>query len=378
MRYRSYHSSHIRKRSRRALLASIAIHIIALLLVNLKFLPILQRLDPDSPLKSEVEVRFVEPILPFSSEETRSRLDLPSMIGSRHPMSSRFAPSVSSSDATKSGSYQYKVSQSTVSSDQISETGPSSIVRASNAMPLQLTPSNSKSDSNLTPLPDMAQTELNGTYEPYTTKSMRQEAIKPRSDISAGSNGSTESAEEGQEGLSRVGQIGSAMGKFANYIASDSKNKKCDVIFLLDTSGSMQDNIQAVEQNLDSMVDVFAKEEVDYLFAVVKFKYNSLIYPSTKDVEKVKRLLRYKMRVGGDEMAYDAISKAASRIEFRSDTDKYFIIVTDEPFKGNYSYLDVLKSCIESHIHVYVLGVDDPFQRWLTERTGGIWMGIPE
>jgi hypothetical protein len=348
----------------------------ALLLVNLKFLPILQRLDPDSPLKSEVEVKFVEPILPFSSEKARSRLDLPAMVGSRHPISSRFAPSLPSSEATKSGAYQYKMNQATVSSDQISETGPSSLVREPNAMPLQLAPS--KSDSNLTPLPDMARTELNGTYESYTTKSMGQEAIKSESDKSASLNSSSRSAEEGQEGLSRVGQIGSAMGKFANYIASDSKNKKCDVIFLLDTSGSMQDNIQAVEQNLDSMVDVFAKEEVDYLFTVVKFKYNSLIYPSTKDVEKVKRLLRYKMRVGGDELAYDAISKAASRIEFRSDTDKYFIIVTDEPFKGHYSYLEVLKSCIESHIHVYVLGVDDPFQKWLTERTGGIWMGIPE
>ncbi len=171
-------------------------------------------------------------------------------------------------------------------------------------------------------------------------------------------------------------QIGSALQTIAGHIASGTSSSTSDIVFLLDTSGSMEENIRAVGNHLISMVKIFREKHIDFTMGIVKFKYNSLIFPQTRDYEKYERLLE-NVKCGGDERAYNAIVKSITRVKFRTKAERRFILITDEPCKGSYTISDVLNRCREAQIKLDVIGVNDTWQKYLVNQTGGLWFPIP-
>ena len=189
--------------------------------------------------------------------------------------------------------------------------------------------------------------------------------------------------------LDRDAQIGSLLQTIASGIASGESSPTVDIVFLLDTSGSMEDNIRAVGRHLVNMVEIFQAEQLDFTMAVVPFKYLvQHFHQPTKDYQRYERLLE-NIKCGGAERAYEAIVKSISRIKFRPEARRRFILITDAPCTGPYTLSEVLQQCWEAEITLDIIGgvtdrteADDPLkaereQKALARKTGGAWFPIP-
>ena len=180
---------------------------------------------------------------------------------------------------------------------------------------------------------------------------------------------------------SREEQIGTALEGIAESVAGGTRSSPVDIVFLLDASGSMEDNIRAVGGQLRRMVDVFQERNVDFTLGIITFKYldrDTIVFPQTRDYAKYQYLLEsHVIQRGGDERAYDAIVKSIQRVKFRSNADRRFILVTDEPTKGSYPITEVLSQCRTAGVKLDVIGVDRTLDKALAAQTGGLWFPIP-
>jgi hypothetical protein len=187
----------------------------------------------------------------------------------------------------------------------------------------------------------------------------------------------------------REAQIGSLLQTIASGIASGKDSPTVDIVFLLDTSGSMEDNIRAVGRRLVDMVEIFQAEQLDFTMAVVPFKYLvQHFHQPTKDYQRYERLLE-NIKCGGAERAYNAIVKSITRINFRPGARRRFILITDAPCTGPYTIQEVLQRCWAAEITLDIIGgvtdrteADDPLkaereQKALARKTGGAWFPIP-
>ena len=194
----------------------------------------------------------------------------------------------------------------------------------------------------------------------------------------------------GTQSFDRDAQIGSLLQTIASGIASGEDSPTADIVFLLDTSGSMEDNIRAVGKHLVGMVEIFQTEQLDFTMAVVPFKYLvQHFHQPTKDYQRYERLLE-NIKCGGAERAYNAIVKSITRINFRPGARRRFILITDAPCTGTYTIQEVLQRCWEAEITLDIIGgvtdrteADDPLkaereQKALARKTGGTWFPIPE
>ena len=181
--------------------------------------------------------------------------------------------------------------------------------------------------------------------------------------------------------IDRDARMGEALEGIAESLADSETKTAVDLVFLLDISGSMIDNIRAVGRQLSRMVTVFEEKGVDFTLGIVIFRYlegDTIIHPQTRDSEKFKRLLTtHVVAAAGDERAHNAIIKTIRRVDFREDVNRRFVLVTDEPSKGSYTLLEVLKQCYQHNITVDVIGINHTTHRALTTKTGGLWFPIP-
>lgn len=185
-----------------------------------------------------------------------------------------------------------------------------------------------------------------------------------------------EAIAEESEPVSPDVQIGNALDAIAESIADGTSTSAVDIVFLLDASGSMEDNIRAVGNHLMHMVKTFEENQIDFTIGVATFKYKARIFPQTRDYQKFERLLA-NVKCGGDERAYNAIVRSIAWVEFRPNVERRFILVTDEPCKGSYTPHEVLNRCRLANIKLDVIGINDTMQKALAARTGGLWFPIP-
>lgn len=184
------------------------------------------------------------------------------------------------------------------------------------------------------------------------------------------------------EPVDRDGEMGEALTGIAESISDTDPDSAVDIIFLLDISGSMIDNIRAVGRQLITMVSVFEEKGIDFKLGIVIFRYlegDTITHQPTRDVERYKQLLTtHVVAAAGDERAHNAIIKAIRRVEFRKDAKRRFVLVTDEASKGTYNLNDVLLQCWENRITMDVIGINHHTHRALTSKTGGLWYPIPK
>ena len=179
-----------------------------------------------------------------------------------------------------------------------------------------------------------------------------------------------------------------ALKRIADHIIGTRTLDKVNIVFVLDTSASMQDNIQQVAKNLYSMTDEFDLMALEYHIGMTEFSVGRegqelntrALVP---DVAIVKRKME-KIQLSGDENALDALLDTLTFIDFHLDADKFLILVTDEPATSMRSnepletiQEKVIDQCKLQDITVNILGFPEPFQERLSQNTGGLWQEIP-
>ena len=180
-----------------------------------------------------------------------------------------------------------------------------------------------------------------------------------------------------------------ALRRIADHITATRMKDQVDVVFVLDTSASMRDNIQQVADNLFSMTNAFDKINIEYFLGMTEFsvRHEGPILkrrPLVPDVGMLRHQMR-NIRLSGDEHALDAIMDTFNSMEFRSDADKFLVLVTDEPattqlgmgFSLDKVRQKVIDTCQLYELHVNVLGHTEKYQTRLAEETGGLWQEIP-
>ena len=174
------------------------------------------------------------------------------------------------------------------------------------------------------------------------------------------------------------------MKKLAQEIVETSEGGPIDVVFVIDASGSMGDNIRAVIEHLKEMVDVYKASKIDYALGVTEFsvkdrKNEIKVVQLTRSFTEYKRSLQ-EIHVRGDENALDAIVQTVRELRFRPTSKRHFILVTDEPLtsQSGIKVADAIAYCREFGIYVNVLGLPLAGHQLLATGTGGKWHLIPE
>ncbi len=180
-----------------------------------------------------------------------------------------------------------------------------------------------------------------------------------------------------------------ALKRIADHVIGTRQLDKVNVVFVLDTSASMRDNIQKVAANLYAMTDEFDFVGLEYHLGMSEFSVRSEgqrleIRSLLPEVGMLRRRMQ-KVTLSGNEHALDALTDTPNYIAFHADADKYLVLVTDEPASTHLrkadAYTTMRKKVIERYqleeIRVNVLGHTEPFQQRLAEMTGGLWQLIP-
>ena len=181
-------------------------------------------------------------------------------------------------------------------------------------------------------------------------------------------------------------QFREVMKGLAQEIVEASGGRPVDVVFVIDASGSMGDNIKAVADYLVTMIDVYNAANVDYALGLTQFWMNR---DRERNIIKVSQLTRsltdYKRTIRGiipqqDENALDAVVQTAKELRFRATSKRHFILVTDETFTSleKWTVDDAIAYCREFGIAVNVLGLRDDEHQQLAAETGGKWHLIPQ
>lgn len=184
-------------------------------------------------------------------------------------------------------------------------------------------------------------------------------------------------------------QFRDALARIGSNIAASNITGKVDIVLVIDTSGSMGDNIGAVADYLFAVTDLLEQADVDYRLGLAAFR--QLSTGSTLDISGWTvdaQTLRTRMRslgIVGDESALDALAQTLNQTRFRADADRSMILVTDEPATTRWSSggasdalrARVLRDATRAGVRVEVLGYGEGFQLDLAKQTGGLFQVIP-
>ena len=180
-----------------------------------------------------------------------------------------------------------------------------------------------------------------------------------------------------------------ALKRIADHVISTRETDKVNVVFVVDTSASMRDNIQQVANHLNIMTNEFDTIKLEYHLGMSEFSVRRdgqrLKTVSLRpDVGLIRRNMQ-RARLSGNEHALDALVDTLNYMEFHPDADKHLVLVTDEPATTSLALENatvdmrarIIRDCLSQEIHTNVLGFTEPFQKQIAEETGGLWQKIP-
>lgn len=136
-------------------------------------------------------------------------------------------------------------------------------------------------------------------------------------------------------------------------------NVPVDVVIILDCSGSMRDEINSVRANVQSFVNSMATRGADYHIGGVL--YGGMIYDTlhpTADFDRFKKFMVKADAIGNDEITSLAI-KAATQMNFRPNSQRLFILITDDWAIQDNARLnepDLTQMLWDTHARLYSIG----------------------
>jgi len=162
-----------------------------------------------------------------------------------------------------------------------------------------------------------------------------------------------------------------------------------DVVFVFDTTGSMDDKISALIQTCTQFVEEASGLHLDAQFALISFGDISvrfggdkieLVVPLTPDIAQIKHGLTYIPRNNGfgnvGESSLEAIQEVFG-LPYRPKAVKVVILITDEPaLQHQYKAKEVTARLTEREFLVFVIATDEPYYHEMAQKNGGIWKQI--
>lgn len=165
------------------------------------------------------------------------------------------------------------------------------------------------------------------------------------------------------------------------------RGKSVDMVFVIDTTGSMSDKIKGLLQTAAKFVDRFGKLQMDARIAIVAFgdlnvKTDKIVATGfTRNIETTKSSLQKIPRFSGGgnrgESALEAMQKAMA-LEFRDNVVKVLLLITDEPALQTRQLKvgDVIEQLHEREMLCFVVGTKDKYYKEMAARNGGKWYEI--
>ncbi len=165
------------------------------------------------------------------------------------------------------------------------------------------------------------------------------------------------------------------------------RGKRVDLVFVMDTTGSMSDKIKGLLQTAQKFVERFARLEMDSRVAIVAFgdltvKGDKIVATAfTNNVQTTKNSLQKIPRFSGGanrgESSLEALQKAMA-LDFRAGVVKVLLLITDEPAlqNRNVKAVDVINDLVAGEYLTFVVGTKDQYYKEMARATGGKWYQV--
>ena len=167
--------------------------------------------------------------------------------------------------------------------------------------------------------------------------------------------------------------------------------QEVDLVFIIDKTGSMEDNVRGIRAYIDLFFEHFTRSGHDAAFGLVTFadvtEKKPRVRGVTTDHGKFKNwLYKIKFEGGGDlaESGLDALMAALDKIKFRRNVQRFFVLVSDGTFhdadydgRSEYSQDGVIETLQRQGVRVDVIGLNFLPIKQLAWATGGTWRAIP-
>jgi hypothetical protein len=159
-----------------------------------------------------------------------------------------------------------------------------------------------------------------------------------------------------------------------------------DLVFVIDTTGSMSDKIEGLLETCSRFADDFNALHLNHRIAIVSF--GDLRVPGdkiqntafTSQVEVTKKSLRNIPRNSGGgnegESSLEALARALA-LPFRPDAVKTIVLITDEPADQHHLRAgDLIGRLTEREMLVFVASPPHDYFKQMAQRNGGKWYKI--
>lgn len=159
-----------------------------------------------------------------------------------------------------------------------------------------------------------------------------------------------------------------------------------DLVFVIDTTGSMSDKIEGVLATTDRFLNSFSQLGLDHRVAIVAFGdltmpgEHVVSTPFMTQLEAVRKTLAKIPRFGGGgnegESSLEAV-EAARKMPFRPTSVKVLVLITDEPaLQHQLDARSVTDRLRRDEILTYVISPPIEYFKEMAQQTGGAWLQV--
>jgi Mg-chelatase subunit ChlD len=173
------------------------------------------------------------------------------------------------------------------------------------------------------------------------------------------------------------------------------QTKTIDIAFVLDTTGSMSEEIDAVKDTIRKVSAMLSKLNVNVRIGLVEYrdvtdKYTTRIFPMTSNVSQFARKVdKVKANGGGDtpEHMNEGLRVAMSKLQWNQQSvARMMFVITDAPphldYKQDIEYTQTMQQANHAGVQIFTIaasGMDDAGQtvlRQIAQYTGGTNMFV--
>ncbi len=181
------------------------------------------------------------------------------------------------------------------------------------------------------------------------------------------------------------------MRKLAEGIVQSTEAEKLDIVLIVDTTGSMEDNVRGVRAYADQFARILQLNKRDAHFGLVTFTDASHDPPKTMGmtdnaVDLRNWLNKAKFTGGGGlaESGLEAVMAALNEFRYRDGAKKRFIFISDGPFHdrdyngaSDLTMDAVIETLKQRRVTLDSVSIDFLLSKQIAWGTGGQWTRIP-